>query len=187
MQAAPDATDDEDPRQPHWVLRDRYGVAIDALVAPTPRGFAIGVPGLLTAPVEDTTPRFGKVAYPCVRIEYLGNDHLNFEYELASGRPEPCARSEFASLSQMSVFTDPRCAGEAYAQCCMDPFLSNGTFYYVEGPPLREDVEPTYSWDWDGTCQETSVPKDLHHFRSVPDWVINALPDPPYTLTLEYR
>ena len=71
-----DSDSDADLPNGHWVLWDKNGQPVNAMVMPS---------------TYDIQNQFGEPDISCVYISYLGSQSLGFYYDLATGDPDNCA------------------------------------------------------------------------------------------------
>ncbi|MCP4599094.1 MAG: hypothetical protein GY847_00890 [Proteobacteria bacterium] len=173
-----DTDADGDVPNSHWVLWDKNGERVDAIVSP----------------MLDTDERFGDDYNSCVFVSYLGDDYIALGYNLETGQPESCffTGSTFDSWKdcQYSYFLDDQCSGQAYYGSSQSPVskISN-VLYFTDGDPAFSKITTYYKWNsTNEECVEYtySTGIDFWLYKPVPDWVLNALPDFPYTVTLGY-
>lgn len=84
--SAQDNEEDDIPRS-HWVLRDKDGVPVEAMVSGT-CGQDYDAPHYVSC---SSNILYGNIdEYPCVLITYLKNKYVNTLYKLETGKPEQC-------------------------------------------------------------------------------------------------
>lgn len=180
---------------PRWVLRDKDGQRLNALVQP--------LCGRDAVPEEERcfnefTLGADDVDFPCVRIINYEGTHVNILYELSTGRIELCM---FDTFDEEQTFKDktylyltPDCQGTPhYRTPSISDFrlpqkieYADHELWYLSAP---EAVTPDELWLnslVNDECEPTD-PGRVYPFRKVPDWVRDLLSNPPYTLTIEYR
>jgi hypothetical protein len=185
---------------PRWILRDKDGVPVKALVRPT-CGFS-NYGGC-------EHPDFEDFNFTCIHVSFLGSRYINTKYSLATGRieGEGCGLN-FPGLDGYDyipsvVFVDPDCSGTPYASPGV-MFEANPGDDSVDLPPRRISVigdkllyasmnagasdspvyyEPVYSQN---KCLSWTMVEPLYPLLPVPVEVLDALPNPPYHLTIEY-
>ena len=193
-------------RGPAWVLRDGDGNALDAMVTPH-FGYRDSV-----AWHDYKYPSFGNDAeFPCVRVEDLAGFYMNVSFSLETGTMTECNPPSGGVYDQPDVFFfDDACEGAAYISSHpMSWKLSDGAdvpfstrdarrIYTIDGVPHFADEaakskleDPFYRYGSDPTgatgCHEQLIgTRFLAPLAEVPESVVNALPNPPYTLAMEY-
>lgn len=163
------------------MLWNKYGKSVDALVSPLWHEGTIG-----------------ELNHTCVTVTYLGNRRIGLDYNLATGNPHDCNYSgiwHIDSWKGSSYFLDSDCNGKSYHMMSSEykKYFNivnvEDAFYYIDGAAAVVNPDKYYFWNTTmGQCldfQNTSA-LNFWEWKPVPDWVINALPDYPYTLTLEY-
>jgi len=179
---------------PRWVLRDKNGVVLNALVEPRCGGDAL--PEGKNCVNEFTLG--ADVDFPCVRIINYEGTHINLPYELTTGRIEFCSFNEVndgATFSdEVYFYTTPDCQGSPhYYSPGIDEFRATQHVIYVEQELWylsgTEKVVPEELWLNDvqdnNECITTNT-LTVYPYRKVPGWVRYLLSNPPYTLSLEY-
>lgn len=169
-----------------WVLRDADGDAVQAIVSPS------DVP-----PNYGYVERFTSGEPPCVWIGHLGSQRLEIAFELATGAPEPCVSYRYGAWRGglfSDFFSDAGCTMPVFPGALggqrSAPVLSvGGTLYYVGGTPDAVAPAQYYLWQ-EGTSTCSAITNtngnNLWRWKPVPDSVLNALPNPPYTMAIEY-
>ncbi len=185
-----------------WVLRDKDGVALPVLVEPScgevrkPYGENWPEPATRTRCRPPALGGQGET-FPCVRVIALDDKYVNFMYELATGTVGVC-NSVRTWVSE--VFNNAECKEDE------EPYTTVSSQY---GDDDRLDRWPRHLYwmqdQWmyiDGTdclygeslwfrsqgeCRELGG-QELSYCRvkPIPDWALNMLGNPPYTLKLEY-
>jgi len=188
---------------PRWVLRDKDGQRVQALVEPR-----CGQGSNASADSRCLPLDFGtSSSFPCVRVIDHDGRYINILYELTTGLIEPCQGGLDGELDsewkkdRNARYLQPGCEGDPYAvlgeEGSFSPESLNGrSVRYVEGNfwYLSESscVErDTSHWQWnsfDQKCVEVLPPyiPALCVFRPTPEWVHTLLPNPPYTIAVEY-
>lgn len=168
-----------------WVLRDADGVEVEATASP-----------LGYAPSFYPNDRFVPSTPPCVFIDHLGQERLQLPYELASGLPLPCAQSVSLTWREAiyRTFVDAACLTAAVPTTpgsvgAVAIYAVDGTLYYVSGAP--DVVAPPTYYSWNSTSQTCTQVSNtsalsLWRWKPVPQRVLQALTNPPYTLAIEY-
>ena len=162
---------------PHWVLRDSSDAPVDAVVSGAHDTFVV--------------TEFGDDSYECVWLSNLGQDPVGVKYELASGDAAPCY-DEVAGGWQSGIFywDEPSCSGPGYAlggstyvqKVGGEMYAPHGSVANVAG------VTMAYRWGVGGQCEAVTlgVAYELWRYKALPAWVLDALPEGPYTIELEY-
>lgn len=180
--------------EPRWVLRDKDGARVQALVEPrcgseTPDR---------CRPLEFDSPN----SFPCARVIDHEGRYLNLLFDLESGKLEPCMPpvSEFEMTLPWNKitgagFADAQCAGTAYSNLWLELgspefttahkiWVADGDLWLVSGENCL-----VFNFWWanqQGECESTGGLSRRCPFVVVPDWVKNLLPNPPYTMSVEY-
>lgn len=187
---------------PRWVLRDKDGTQLRVLAEPK-----CGKYGTSEAQGRCLHPEFGSTgAFPCARIVFYEDRYINLQYDLQSGKIGPCMGSMEAEIYLNQSWRDGQ-AEFTNDQCTGDPYISiHGAL--GQAPPIHSDTRELYvaegsalwyvsdqdcpgvvdRWSWSlisMTCVK-GEPAYLCPFRKLPNWVLDLLPNPPYTLTMEY-
>lgn len=171
---------------PGWVLRDRRGWSVAALVGP-----AFANASTWSNP---KLARFGARPRECVLVEYLGQEHIDLRYALATGHPEPCYE-ETPWQGGNRHWLDRACEEQAYVPTLVDsffaaPILVDRVLWYATERSVSVGDAHVYRWDFaSNQCVRVPAaerPAELWPYKRVPKWALELLPDAPYTLTLEY-
>jgi hypothetical protein len=180
-----------------WVLRDKDGKAVEALVEP--RCGHAGVPAAAERclPLEFGSPN----SFPCVRIIDFEGQYINLQYDLLSGTLEPCmypGGGKDGELREYTSFIDSDCAGEPYGALSeigyQAPeftrardllYAADEVWYLSEVDCLEDVVRYRYSVQLD-ECYPLGE-YFMCPFRPVPLGVRELLSNPPYTLHVEYE
>jgi len=182
---------------PRWVLRDKDGKPVQALVEPRC--------GMWNDAQVDCLPiDFGASStFPCVRVVDHRGQYVNAVYELSSGTIGPCYGSimtddhSWDTLSGVSnLFDDEICAGPHFGAANNFGYYS---YYFTRGREIFQ-VEGEYlslsgegctaeekPWVKGFECTESDQTMTICLHQLVPDWAYNLLPNPPYTLAVEYE
>lgn len=181
---------------PRWVLRDKDGHQVRALVEPRcGMDYAKSLKRCL--PLD-----FGSSSgFPCVRVIDHEDRYINVEYDLLSGEIGPC-QGKFDDIDAPwevveNRFADENCQGQRYRPTTGGSGYHNPQFTgaraiaSAEGDmwyPTDEGCLPkeTPTWVQIDTCEMTQ-PQALCPYQVVPPWVIGLLPNPPYSLAVEYE
>jgi len=185
---------------PRWVLRDGDGVRVQAMVEPR-----CGIVGDLKGqclPLE-----FGPSGrFPCVRVIDHEGRYINLLYELATGLIGPC-NLIYEDDVEKKWKVD---RGALYLQegCEGDPYTPSGSGFQYGNPQFTSPRVVTYAdgnfwypselscfdletpqWEYSVETQECYVPPqffDVCVYRPMATWVHELLPNPPYTMEVEY-
>jgi len=181
---------------PRWVLRDNAGKRVQALVEPR-CGNNAGAPSFSRCLPLD----FGSSSsFPCVRIIDHEGRYVNVQYELATGRLEPCLDDGSDAFDKwedgVTFHLDPACEGVTHQlaerhRYYAPEFTTSRDFFNVGGKfwALTEDCVPSSHPQWQHSPGECAVltQTDLCTVEPVPEWVLDLLPNPPYTMAVEYE
>lgn len=176
---------------PRWVLRDGDGVRVQALVEPRCHGSHIPCP-----PLEFGSPD----GIPCVRVIDHESRYVNLLYDLNTGQLGACMRnSQYSDIDKPwsevpgAAFPNAQCEGTAYAGHLypdIEEFTEAGTLYFAENNLWLVSTEgcllTTYWLRGGVACEGPKGEFTLCPLVVVPDWVQMLLPNPPYTLAVEY-
>jgi hypothetical protein len=165
-----------------WVLRDKDGVAIDAMINP-----------YMPQPMQEL--HFGKHADAvpeCVGIDYLGSKRVGLTYRLDTGRIATMCNgtSAITTNTENLFYLDATCSGTAYWPTSSGPSMAvvlDGHPYYAELAETIKTSATAYT-NRTGQCSATTVlgtNVTLAPMRPVPA-PYDALSAAPYTLALEY-
>jgi hypothetical protein len=177
---------------PRWVLRDGDGVRVKALVQPRCHGSDIPCP-----PLEFGAPD----GIPCVRVIDHESRYVNLLYDMNTGQLGHCMHSDQSSdidkpWSEIpgAAFTNAQCEGTAYAgnkYPDIEEFTEARTLYFAENNLWLVSTEGcllTTYWLRSGVaCEGPKGKFSLCPLVVVPDWVQTLLPNPPYTMAVEYE
>lgn len=186
--------------EPRWVLRDRDGVRVKALVEPR-CGYTKDSKDRCL-PLDFDSPN----SFPCVRVVDHESRYINLAYDLVTGQIGPCnydpTNPEVHISSSFSeqvgfYFLNDQCQGAAYAVTVGaggSTFLYPRYVYYAEDDMwyvASEGCDETLKTPFWGTlggnvCSGPSAGARMCPFKVIPDWVKELLPNPPYTLDVEY-
>jgi hypothetical protein len=197
-----DASSDTSPctRGPRWVLRDKHGTAVPALVEPS-----CGL-GYATVRCRGATDFGPSIGYPCVRVIDFDGQYVNVGYELASGMIQPCQGGFWDQDLKWSdadwvVYADASCTGIRYSGTNSEKYGGlefteaqalnriEGKLWSASGTGCIQSSYTNWRLDSQGTCiyDEGSENFTVCPYQEVPSWVINMLSNPPYTLGVEYE
>lgn len=184
-----------------WVLRDKDGARISAKVEPrcgqTPDA----------ASQQDCLPSdFGPGNnFPCVRVIDHEGRYINVQYELATGTIEPCHSppDEFETSWKKlgAAYEGPACGGAPYRETYhgggyFDPEFTRardlaareGSVWYLSEKSCHEEGTELWHLDLDTEqCVKFSDEFQRCVLDTLPDWVHGLLPNPPYSLAVEYE
>lgn len=180
---------------PRWVLRDKDGTPVKAMVEPR-CGHLLNHGDCL--PLD-----FGSSSsFPCVRVVDHESRFINLQYELASGRIEPCNAPVYGELSLDwseigGWYLDEACAGEPYTPLFADLdyheltsargifHAEDNIWYASEKSCVQADGE---QWHSDTlSCNVADPLLRLCVLRPIPSEIQDLLPNPPYTMAVEYE
>jgi hypothetical protein len=180
---------------PGWVLRDKNGVVVRALVFPGYRQDIAVDPPVLTGSAN----LFGEQKAPvCVLLGWIDTANgvkagMNIPYNLQTGRPDAACQGP----SEL-YFTQPGCNGTPISTRA--PYLHsfNGSLWITEGNSSQKAVPSRLeSRQYYGGCEE--ITDGLRHFpesrypggpykwtlKPLPAEYADRLPNPPYSLSVE--
>lgn len=186
--------------EPRWVLRDKDDVRVEALVEPRCGGPALVHPKCLPLDFDS------QGMFPCVRVVAHEGRFLNLEYELASGQIAPCnkADSNSAGWEKTDIkdvpgisFGNAECEGTHYGIYLGEgdfgsQFTRSRTTYFIAGEVYYMGEEDCGTWpiwarDPQGLgCKGPFNIGPVCPRHPIPTWAKNLLPNPPYTLDVEY-
>lgn len=178
---------------PRWALRDRDGNRVKALVEPRCGDNFNAESWSRCNPVDPGSSS----NFPCVRIIDHEGDFINLQYDLASGQLGPCrdhvVHEDLMDLG--AVFLNAQCEGTPYGTAGSSGGYPQFTMtrvirftveniWYISEPGCLEENVPL----WGGEkCEGPYKQGRICPIRPVPDWVKNLLPNPPYTMAVEYE
>jgi len=190
--------------EPRWVLRDRDGQRVQALVEPR---CGINFSGRVES-MERCWPLNFDTAknFPCVRVIDHESRFVNVEFELESGKLGPCHYDTLLMHGDLEkqwnelpgiAFLDDQCAGEPHGLSTsgigyMNPeftvprvlYAADGDLWYLAEQGCN--AGPFWYTDFpDPNCLYYGEAWQCP-YKKVPEWVENLLPNPPYTLDVEY-
>jgi hypothetical protein len=185
---------------PHWVLRDSDGKRVKALIEPR-CGQEHSDADQECIPLD-----FGASdSFPCVRVIDHEGRYVNVLYELSSGQMDACQGLTYGKSypSWESIYgvnyLNAECEGERYYSAMygdgyyFPEFTAGREFISVEGKlwyPSEQNCLDDVSVVWsliEGECSDSPQAETLCPMRRVPEWAENLLPNPPYTLAVEYE
>lgn len=178
--------------RPRWVLRDKDGVRIQAFVEPR-----CNYPYIDCWPLDFGSPN----SFPCVRVISHEGKYINFWYNMEDGELGSCnwylERADQVGKAWKELpgaaFTNDQCEGTVYTSLG-DPiggeFLAVRTLYFAADDLWFQSEEgclDTQFWVAGmGTCNGPTGVVHLCPIVVIPDWVKTLLPNPPYSLAVEY-
>lgn len=183
---------------PRWVLRDKDGEPVKALVEPRCGHWGVSPANDRCMPLDFGSPN----SLPCVRIIDHDGTFVNLNYDLLSGTLEPCMQGIGSVADPLRdtgvIFLDAACEGAPYASIVAfgigsdftrsrDLIFADGDLWYVseQGCP---GLVMSYIWN---PQTKTCVPLGNDNFvcpvLPVPVGIRGLLPTPPYTLGIEYQ
>lgn len=185
---------------PRWVLRDKDGVKVRAHVEPRCTHQKDTEASDECQPVNFVS----ELTFPCVRIIDHEGHYINLQYYLKTGALEECMKyggddpeQPFSEVSYLK-YTDDTCQGPPYRGVVPDyyfaPFFvrsqdllwAEGSIWYLSGHDCQTAVD-TYSIDTDTHNCTPLGKQNLCPLQPVPQWVRELLPNPPYSLSVEYQ
>jgi hypothetical protein len=146
-------------------------------------------------------------SFPCVRVVDHESRYINLAYDLATGQLDPCMYSEKAHGDMSKpwsehlglAFLNDQCKGPAYTGVVGaggGAHLQARGLYYAENnmwyvPEFGcDETLMTQVWVTNNVGDPCTGPivanVRLCPFQPVPDWVKELLPNPPYSLAVEY-
>lgn len=192
----------EPPPAPRWVLRDRDGAPVSATVEPRCGQEGNAESWTRCLPLDFASPN----AFPCARVIDFEGRHVNVLYDLASGQIGPCQGGVYSDITKdwdevgLDLYTNAQCAGDRYAQVYLgygyyEPrFTRSREVHFVAGQMwyVAEDgfLPASQAWYHDMDTQECIdlvAPQSLGRLVPVPSWVAELLPNPPYSMRVEYE
>ena len=182
-----------------WVLRDKDGVRVKALVEPRCGAWSNITAQEKCAPLEFMSPN----SFPCVRVVDYNGRFLNIQYDLETGRIEPCNLSDDNSIGYekaeladvlLQGFGTPNCDGPPFGPAVAgefgDEFTSSKRLWFIAGDPWYPgEVGCGYRDMWyrdlDLMCKGPYQAGYVCPMLAVPDWAQDLLPNPPYSMKVE--
>jgi len=184
--------------EPRWVLRDRDGVRVQALVEPRCGQWSDSEATARCRPLEFDSPN----SFPCARVVDHEGRYLNLLFDLQTGKLDPCMfTADMAGDINLpwneipgAAFTNAECAGTAYSNLYDELGSSNytraHTIWFADGDMWlvseKDCLVSNFWWSDFGTCKGPGGLSRRCPLVVVPDWVKNLLPNPPYTMSVEY-
>jgi hypothetical protein len=183
---------------PRWVLRDKDGNRVPALVEPRCGNGAQAEAFNRCNSIDPASLS----NFPCVRVIDHDGSFINLQYDLASGKLDPCQGGTFNTLNADHLpagYINDKCEGEQYVikngiPVALEEFTvateliyGLGDRWYMSG---NKCLEETARWVLDPITKQCSGPiiaQAICPLRPVPDWVQDLLPNPPYTMAVEYE
>lgn len=184
--------------EPRWVLRDRDGVRVQALVEPRCGQWSDSEATGRCRPLEFDSPN----SFPCARVVDHEGRYLNLLFDLKTGKLDPCmfTADKAGDINQPwnqipgAAFTNAECAGTAYSNLFGEigsiDYTRAHTIWFADGEMWlvseKDCLVSNFWWSDFGTCKGPGNLSRRCPFVVVPDWVKNLLPNPPYTMSVEY-
>lgn len=176
------------PAPSRWVLYDADGVAVDAVVAP----FCVDV---AQCNIPEPGSR-GDVLPQCVRVIWHEGAFVDLPYGTSSGLLDDCRRGPLwdaehppgafatATCAPPAYFPGGEGIGATYRWERKIKAFADGRFEYesADQPPMG--LYPAYSW-LGSDCVENYLLGGGRPWLPVPDWAVELLPNPPYSLRWE--
>jgi hypothetical protein len=162
-----------------WTLYDKDGTFVKSLATPYPyQG-----PGKVD---------FGVYEFACTYITFWDTDYIGMIFDLATGNPKPCYTNYNAWKESNSYFKDANCTqpamltiGGSYPPTVLQVA---GSFYYASS--LTPVAGSGYVWNKEqNTCTDSGINLpgySFHEYKPVPNWVLEIMDSPPYSMVLEY-
>jgi len=189
--------------EPRWVLRDVSGKRVQALVEPRCGGGEEAVSFEHCAPLDFDSPNM----FPCVRVIDHEGRFINLQYDLATGEIGPCIYSPAKPPDNFSQpwtkilgipFLNAQCDGAPYHPVYDGVGYAKPEFTRTRFPvfaendvwfPAEEGCFFAEFWTLDvgEVCVGPWSGYRLCPYQRVPEWVKTLLPDPPYSLSVEYE
>jgi len=191
---------------PRWVLRDNDGNRVQAFVEPR-CGRNSEAPSQRDCLHVDPASSSN---FPCVRVFDHAGSYINLQYDLATGGLESCHGNMSTKIDLTKNVRDVIISGYFLDEKCdTTPYLpgygeigEGGTdsirLFFAEGKAWHTSGEgciggigiETKVWVWDiesKLCKGKTSTSPLCPVKPIPDWVLNLLPNPPYTMAVEYE
>lgn len=191
---------------PRWVLRDKDGQQVPALVEPRCGGS--------THPAGCWPLDFASSdTFPCVRVIDHARRYVNLDYDLATGQFAPCQSPQYGDIDKtfkdigMGMYLTMDCTGAPYSSTnsvTLNYFRPEftrsrgvapaaGQWWYISeqdciiSDDYFSDPIPYSAWYPDSMkCLSNVSQAPVCLLKPVPQWAIDLLPNPPYTLAVEY-
>ena len=201
----PSLRSDEQPceflRAPRWVLRDKDGARVRALVEPRCGRAANASAGAGCLQLDFDTLD----TYPCVRVIDHDGAYINLQFELQSGQLGPCQGGDFTDINTswkqtglaLVAYANDKCEGDLFVwkgDYSYSEFTEAGTLYFADGDAWYvsekgciNDSVKQWGWSTKSNSCISLLPVSSCPLRPVPAWVQNLLPNPPYTMAVEYE
>jgi hypothetical protein len=185
---------------PRWVLRDKDGNRLQALVEPRCGHGPFGESWSRCNPVDPASSS----NFPCVRIIDLDGKFINLQYDLATGQLGPCQGTDWnhdinEAWSTLATFINDQCEGDGYIPIgfagyglheftrARTLFYAAGDMWYISEAGCVDDAPAWYINSDTNKCTGPLSKERLCPLHPVPAWVKNLLPNPPYTMAVEYE
>lgn len=167
-----------------WVLRDADGAAVNAVVEPTCSGNGPDCVVNEIGAAAGLTPE-------CARLVWLDDQFVDLKFDLLTGEAHDCSPRS-ANSWDFGIFADAACAGPFYTT----PVPSVETASMFTRRPRYIEAEQTLyyqgeqgleqnGWYAGPDCVLVENDATQHPWVPVPQWAIDALPNPPYTFSWE--
>jgi len=187
---------------PRWVLRDKDGNRMPAQVEPRCGHWSDS-----TSQEQCDPPEFGSSGhFPCARVIFWEDRYVNLQYDLKSGTIGPCMSGNLngsESVRDLAPFgfnhVDDKCEGVLFRETlgggnvtydiyrdARDVFRAEGKDWYVSSEGCL-DPGPCRQWRANtGECVEDFCAR-ICPLKPVPSWIYELMPNPPYSMTVEYE
>ncbi len=181
---------------PRWVVRDKDGNRVQALVEPRCGHGQNGESWSRCHPVDPASLN----NFPCVRIIDFEGKFINLQYDLMTGQIGPCQENQDLNQDWATLgvsYINDKCEGDRYVLggwpgFGSPEFTKTRTLYYANGEmwyPSEAgclDDAPTWGISSNKCVGPFPSPRQCP-LLPVPQWVKNLLPNPPYTMEVEYE
>lgn len=178
----------DEPVRPRWILRDKDGAVVPALVEPYCGAFEhCGLPDIGASP-----------QFRCVHVAVFKDRYIGLLYGLADGALSSCPENTRPLSPYSSCSQQPGCGGPFFwgeldlndqgfrPHAPRDTYLHDGKLLYVSTSKAPVDVQCFYTDPVDG-CVQSQVVSQLFPLLPVPDEFVDLLADgAPYTFEVVY-
>lgn len=166
----------ENTPDPKFVVRDKDGKTINAIVSPAYYELSL---------FKD----IGDIE--CVFVSYLEQKPTNIYFNLKTGRPWDCKQSlvlENLRDSLYAFYSNEDCFGTVYGINPSQVVLANDTFYYTDITNYIKSPITYYYWDnKNELCQSNESQYEIiYPWLEVPISILFYFNNYPYSLSLEY-
>lgn len=181
---------------PHWVLRDKDGSLVDALVQPRCGRLGVPLEHKCNKPFDFDTNR----QFPCARIISHKGKYINLDYELSTGHIELCMFDDpthSPPYTKAGFYSNAQCEGDRHkllfnvegSEHTQSRWVAWRGFvlWYDYGINCLPGASIWYYDSEEDECLSYSGSGTFCPIQPIPDWVRGLLPNPPYTLTLEHE